>query len=176
MSYKSVKQAQKMEKRVSKKKGSAERDNNRVITALMEGDNHFVLGRVEKNLGAGGFHVLVHNGHVVGMPIGKFTRSTMPIGENTFVVLEPSTTGRAKVLEIVGVLSRKNAKLLYKEKRLSKTVWKTDEDDDHNDDLFEDEDEDVAGEGDVKEDKQGKCKSVKGEDDDSDSDVDVNDI
>ncbi len=148
------------QKRISKKAVAAKRDNDKTIAALMSGDSHFVLGRVEKNFGSGGFQVRIDDpvGYVTGMPLGKFTRSTMPIAADSYVILEPSANGRAKVLEIVGVLSRKDAQTLYKQNRMSKVVWKTmEEKDEEEDDLFDYGDDDkVGGEGDVKEDKFGK--------------------
>jgi hypothetical protein len=130
-------------KRTSKKAISAKRHNDKTVASIFQGDNHFVIGRVEKNFGSGGFQVVVEDGVVVGMPLGKFTRSTMLIEANTFVVMEPSATGRAKVLEIVGVLSQSDAQNLYKEKRMSKKVWSVD---DVNDE------EDIFDYGDTKED------------------------
>jgi hypothetical protein len=159
------------QKRTSKKAIAAKRHNNQTISCLMEGDSHFVLGRVEKNLGSGGFQVLVDGGTVVGMPLGKFTRSTMPIEANSFVVMEPSATGRAKVLEIVGVLSRSNAKALYKSERMSKKVWQS-ATDTIEDDLFE-ENEDNSDDDSEGDEKVEKKKSVKVGDLDSDVDIDT---
>jgi hypothetical protein len=136
------------QKRTSKKAVSAKRHNDKTVASLFEGDDHYVIGRVEKNFGSGGFQVIVESGTVVGMPLGKFTRSTMPIEANSFVALEPSTTGRAKVLEIVGVLSRSDAQRLYKAKRMSKKVWSVDEDEDK-DDIFDYDKVSADGDSDV---------------------------
>ncbi len=162
------------QKRTSKKAVAAKRHNDKTVASLFDGDSHYMLGRVEKNFGSGGFQVVVDGGNVTGMPMGKFTKSTMPIETNSYVVLEPSATGRAKVLEIVGVLSRSDAQALYKAKRMSKKVWSID-DEEKEDDYFDyGDDDDVGADGDSKEDKKGKTKDVK--EDDSDYDVDVDAI
>ncbi len=167
------------QKRTSKKAVAAKRHNDKTVASLFEGDSHYMLGRVERNFGSGGFQVVVDDGVVVGMPMGKFTRSTMPIEANSYVVLEPSTTGRAKVLEIVGVLSRSDAQSLYKAKRMSKKIWSIEAEQKEEDDYFDyGDDDDVGADGDGKDDKKGKAKvkSVKGDESDSDSDIDVNAI
>jgi hypothetical protein len=136
------------QKRTSKKAVSAKRHNDKTVASLLDGDSHYILGRVDKNFGSGGFQVVVDSGSVVGMPLGKFTRSTMPIEANSFVVLEPSENGRAKVLEIVGVLSRSDAQALYKAKRMSKKVWLTDEDEGKDDYFDYGDDDKVSADGD----------------------------
>jgi hypothetical protein len=159
------------QKRTSKKAVAAKRNNDKTISSLLEGDNHFILGRVDKNLGAS-FQVIVDGGSIMGTPRRTFTKSTMPIEANSFVVLEPSATGRAKVLEIVGVLSRGDAQQLYKAKRMSKKVWSVEEENEENDIFdYEDEEEEIGADGDVKEDKQAKTKTVEVDSDDIDIDA-----
>ncbi len=172
-----------MGKNNRKKAIGAKRHNEKTVASVLEGETHYLFGRVEKNFGAGGFQVRIEKGDaglVVGMPMGKFTRQAMFIDLNSFVILEPSTTGRSKVLEIVGLLSRADAQSLYKQKRMAKAVWKMEEENEAVDDFFD--------YGDAKEEeeetkikaKENKPKVVKGvkeddaeESDDSDVDIDA---
>jgi hypothetical protein len=166
-----------MGKNNRKKAIGAKRHNEKTVASVLEGESHYLFGRVEKNFGAGGFQVRVEKGDaglVVGMPMGKFTKRAMFIDLNSFVILEPSTTGRSRVLEIVGLLSRADAQSLYKEKRMAKCVWKMEEEQQEEvDDFFDygEEKEEVITKS--KEDKPNVVKSVKEDVDDSDIDVDA---
>jgi hypothetical protein len=174
-----------MGKNNRKKAIGAKRHNEKTVASVLEGESHYLFGRVEKNFGAGGFQVRIDKGDaglVVGMPMGKFTRQAMFIDLNSFVILEPSTTGRSRVLEIVGLLSRADAQSLYKQKRMAKCVWKMEEEQAQEvDDFFDygEETEEVTTiktKEDITKTKAKITKAVIEDIDDSDSDIDVDAI
>lgn len=117
---------------------AAKKANEKAVSSVLEGDVELIIGRVDANLGAGGFKIIVNDGSMAtGIPRGLFNFKTMRIERNSFVLMEPSTCERVKAMEIVGVLDRKDAQRLYKEKRISKAVWSTEEEGKTEDDLFE---------------------------------------
>jgi hypothetical protein len=144
-------------KKFSKKGAAAKKANEKAVNSVLEGQVELVIGRVDANLGSGGFKIVVNDGSTAtGIPRGLFNFKTMRIERNSFVLMEPSSCERVKAMEIVGVLDRKDAQRLYKEKRISKVVWSTEEDGkEDEDDLFdydgadkkdeEDDDLDIAG-------------------------------
>lgn len=140
------------EKKLSKKAEAARRANKKAIAEISEDT---VFARVESNLGAGGFRMVMNNGgEAIGIPRGLFNRSTMHIDRNAVVLCSPAehnSAARVQTYEIIGVLSRKDAQALWKSKKISGSVWFSAEDkeEQEKDDYFEYDDDDNDEEVDI---------------------------
>ena len=129
-----------MSKSKSGKQMSATKANQKAIDRVMkEGD--LVIGRVEANLGEGGFRVTLNTGmSAVGVPRGLFTKRSMPIYKDSIVLLENAKAGKNH--EIVGVLDKKSTKALYDAGQITSYMLKGAEDEDKEDGFeFDDSDE-----------------------------------
>jgi hypothetical protein len=142
-------------KRKSKKAESAERNNKAVVSDVLEKGkiDDYEFARVEANLGSGGFRIILNSGkQCIGVPRKLFTAGSMAIRKDDIVICSaPTCNQEAKVqsLQIVGLLSRKDAHTLWKGGKISRQVWLTNPDDEVEDDFFEHADEEVDSEVDV---------------------------
>ena len=162
----------------SKKAASAQRQNSKLTQQVYETDE-YSFARVEKNLGSC-FLVIRNDGSTV-QGYSKYSRSALFLSLGDIVILEKSEA-RAKSVEIIGLLSKKDAQKLYKMKKIAKCVYFSAEEQDKEDDLFDHSDENDDSDSDTgkkEKDKVSKKKKVANDgsgDIESDSDVDIDNI
>lgn len=162
----------------SKKAASARKQVNKLIQQAFETDEHS-FARVEKNLGSC-FIVIRNDGSTV-QGYSKYSRSALFLSLGDIVILEKSEK-RAKSVEIIGLLSKKDAQKLYKMKKIAKCVYFSAEEQDKEDDMFDHSDENDGSDSDSdnkEKDKIGKKKKVANDgsgDVESDSDLDIDNI
>ncbi len=103
-----------------------------------------LFGRVEKPLGFSCFECITSEGHLVKATLqGKFKR-TIFINKDSHVIIEKADKINA-IHQIIGVLSQKDASILFKQGRMPKNVYvssSASSKDDEKDDIFDREEED----------------------------------
>jgi len=109
---------------------SAEKKNNTLIAQVIKG-KEAVFARIDANLGSY-FRLTIHNGNtpiqILGSPRGLFKQRKAQIrfSRNDIVLLECMPTG-STISEIVALVSKSEAKELYKEGRIHKAVYSEEE-------------------------------------------------
>jgi hypothetical protein len=170
-----VSNIQNKNKKPSKAAVSAKNQNEKLIQQVFETDE-YSFARVDKNLGH--CFVVIRNDGSTVQGYSKYKKGALMLSIGDVVILEKSEK-RAKSVEIIGLLSKRDAQKLYKAKRLAKCVYLSPEEQEKEDDLFDHSgDDDDSDDDNVKEkDKASKKKSVNNNGaDDSDSDVDIDEI
>lgn len=105
---------------------SAEKKNKDLVMKII-GGKEAVFARIDANLGSY-FRLTIHNGNtpiqILGSPRGLFKQRKAQIrfSRNDIVLLECMPTG-STISEIVGLVSKAEAKELYKEGRIHKAVY-----------------------------------------------------
>lgn len=105
---------------------SAEKKNKDLVMKII-GGKETVFARIDANLGSY-FRLTIHNGNtpiqILGSPRGLFKQRKAQIrfSRNDIVLLECMPTG-STISEIVGLVSKAEAKELYKEGRIHKAVY-----------------------------------------------------
>ncbi len=132
-------------KKMSKRIVAAERKNKIAISSVMNGQTESVVfARIEKNLGSGGFSLLM-NDNTVG--IGLTRRTTCRVSDKCIVICsaaDHNASAKVQSYEIVGVLAPHEAQKLWKDKVLSKHLYAfADEEDDDIFDHEESEDDEL---------------------------------
>ena len=128
----------KMPKRASKISQSAKRENEKTIKKLYLDKDAYVFARIDSNLGAGGFRIVLNDGSTAtGIPRGLFNRRSLRISIGDIVLVEGSDN-KSTQHQIVGLLSHEDATQFYKNQMISELVWRKPEaDDKEKDDTFE---------------------------------------
>ena len=105
---------------------SAEKKNKDLVMKII-GGKEAVFARIDANLGSY-FRLTIHNGNtpiqILGSPRGLFKQRKAQIrfSRNDIVLLECMPTG-STISEIVGLVSKAEAKELYNEGRIHKAVY-----------------------------------------------------
>jgi hypothetical protein len=138
-----------MGKHRGNKSASAKRENEKTIReAYDEESDKFIFARIDSNLGAGGFRIVLNDSTLAsGIPRGLFNRRTLRIKTGDIVLVEKCSND-SRSHQIVAILPEDEAKHFYSRKRISEAVWKKPDADGEKEkeDAFEfvDEDEEVV--------------------------------
>ena len=120
-------------KRGSKVSASAKRENEKTIRTLYVNPEAYLFARIDSSLGAGGFRIVLNDASTVtGIPRGLFNRKTLRINVGDVVLVE-GCENKSNQHQIVGILSRDDAKEFYGKKMISDAVWRNPDAMDRND-------------------------------------------
>ena len=114
-----------MGKHRGNKSASAHRENEKTIRQAYDEDNdNFIFARIDSNLGAGGFRIVLNDSTMAsGIPRGLFNKRTLRIKAGDIVLVDKCSND-SRVHQIVAILPEDEAKHFYSRKRISEAVWR----------------------------------------------------